>query len=83
MTTRPLNEYGERMARLEQKTDSIEQVVGNINQKLDMVLSTKAEKIDVDRLNSKFWGLSVTIIMILLSIVGYLLTNKGVCLAGI
>lgn len=83
MTARPLNEYGERMARLEQKTDSIEQAVSCINQKLDMVLSTKAEKADVDKLNAKFWGLSVTVIMILLGIVGYLLTNRGVCLAGI
>lgn len=79
----PLNEYGERMARLEEKVDSVEQSVHGINQKLDTVLATKADKLEVERLNAKFWGLSVGVIMILLSIVGYLLTHKAYCLAGI
>lgn len=81
MTTRPLNEYGERMARLENKVDNVETNICTIDNKLDLVLETKADKREVDKLNNKFWGLAVGTIFILISIVGYLLrASNGMCL---
>lgn len=83
MTARPLNEYGERMARLEQKTESIETAVCGISQKLDVVLETKADKMEVNNIKKLAVSAIGGLLVILLGIVGYLLTNPHTLMCSI
>lgn len=83
MTERPLNEYGERMARLEQKTENIEAAVCGISQKLDIVLETKADKMEVNNIKKLAVSAIGGLLVILLGIVGYLLTNPQTLMCSI
>ena len=77
----PLNEYGERMARLEAKVDNVETSILSMDEKLDLVLKTKADKADVDELRSRFWKMAVASIVglltLLVSILSYVIAESS------
>lgn len=81
MTNEKGNSTGERMARLEQRTENIEDKVTVIGSKLDTVLETKADKTEVKNLRGMLWTGLVALLGLLFTIIGYLITHKDNVLA--
>lgn len=65
--------------QLKQNTEEHKEVkagIEKINDKLDVVIETKADKIELTRLNNRIWAVTISIITILIGMVAFLLKNK-------
>jgi hypothetical protein len=65
----------ERMAILETKVSRIETTTDRIENKLDSVIETKADKCDVDKLNSRLNSLIIFIGTALITVAGFVMSK--------
>jgi hypothetical protein len=59
----------ERMAKVEIEVKNLKEIVVRIEEKIDKAIESKADKSDLKILDSRFWGLVIGMLMLLLGII--------------